>query len=120
MSHKTVDQIPIPEKSTPPLKIGPLKDENGAIVKGSDLTTCTLTIFNRGTEDQVKAATDVKSLVGEDGILNYQPVVGDTAIVDAKSRQEWRVARADYTWLSGARSWRHELHFCVANLARLS
>jgi hypothetical protein len=103
MSHKTVDQIPIPEKSTPPLKIGPLKDENGAIVKGSDLTTCTLTIFNRGTEDQVKAAADVKSLVGEDGILNYQPVVADMAIVDAK-RQAGVAGRSSGLHLGSERS----------------
>lgn len=96
-----------------------LKDEAGDPVPGSSLTTATLKLFDRATQDIINShdATDIRPNVDVNGVLTLDLTPDDNPIVTAARAIEWHVARIQYAWDGGDKQGFHELHFSVANLA---
>jgi len=81
---------------------GTLLDEEGDPIPGTDLDSCTLRLTDVDTGEVINSheATDIQSLVGEDGMLSLVLKPPDNPIVTAGAAgtKERHVALVQYEW----------------------
>lgn len=102
-----------------------LLDESGAPLKGSEVTTLTLTLYNRHDQAIVNSrnAVNVKNANGgtldEAGNFAFEFTPDDTAIIDNTLAYENRVALFTIGYAS-SRTQRHEVEMQIVNAVKVS
>jgi len=127
MSIQTVLTAKIPERTTPKIT-AVIKDENGVAIPDTSLDTLTLDLYNMSddpvfavinsrTAQNVLNANDVT--VDTSGILVWQMVTADNAIIDATLKTEKHRAVFNWTYSSGIKTGRHIIDLTVVNLEKI-
>lgn len=103
-----------------------LQDPNGVAIPAVDLTTLTLTLYDKvtGTVLNGRTAQDVLNAnnvtVDSAGRLIWTLQPADTAIVTPAKELETHVALFEFTWQAGAKRHWHAVTFEVENQVRIS
>lgn len=106
----------VPEQTTQKYT-GTLKDENGAAIPGSALTTLTLTLYEASTHQIINSrnAQNVLNLNGvtvdSNGVLTWIMAPADNAHL-GQAQRELHVALFEWTYDSGKRG-QHEASFYI-------
>lgn len=99
-----------------------LRDEFRVVVKGSQLTSATLTLYDSNTDEIINDRTAQNVLnandvtIDESGRLTWTVLPDDMALVSDSSLQERHVALFEFAWTdsdSRARTKVHEVWFTV-------
>jgi len=117
---------PINERTTAKYTSDPLLDENGTAVDGSILTSATLTLYDQKTKtilnsrnaQNVNQANNVA--ISAAGVVTWELVPADNAIVNDALSQEVHVALFDFRWDGGASRCMHEVKIAVRNLGMVT
>jgi hypothetical protein len=113
--------VGIPERTTQKLTFT-LKDEAGAAIPGSSLTTCTLTLYDLATGTIINSRddVDVKSNVDSAGLFSFTFALADMAIQDSTLAVETHVVLIEWTYASGAKRGSYEAELTVRNVSKVS
>lgn len=95
----------VQEKTTRKL-VFTLRDENGAVIPGSSLTSLFFKLFKRGAAAGVyingrNGTTDLKGNVDVNGIYTHEFTPADNAIVDDAEAMERHIAQFRWTYGGG-------------------
>jgi len=124
MSHVTTLSTHVSEKSTSLLS-WVFKDHAGVAVSSANLTTVTVTLYDKATAAIINSR-DGQSILNVNGgtadtsgngTLKLGP--NDNVIVTAARKQEVHVALIQFTYNSGVDAGREELEFTVYNLSKV-
>lgn len=117
MAVRTAFTTRIPEQSSARYT-AVLKDETGAVVPGSHLTTLTLEIRDEATGTIILAKQSIlnvnRGAVDESGNLTVTFRSSDSAMVSEASVEETHIALVE--WTSGVLSGAHEVAIYVTNM----
>lgn len=111
-------------ESTTRLYDAVLVDENGARIKGSAVSTLTLTLYNRHDQAIVNSrnASNVLNTAGgtldESGNFTFEFTPLDTAIIDSALDYENRIALFTIGYATG-RQQRHEIELQIRNAVKV-
>jgi len=100
-----------------------IKDEDGVAISGALLNTLTLTLQTVQNQTIINSRSTVSVLntgggtVDGSGNFAMEFSPADNAIIDNTLRQESHEALFEWTYASGTRTGRHQVHFIVRNLA---
>jgi len=119
----------IPERTTQKFSVT-LKDENGVAIPGASLTTCTLTLVDKGPVGAPRHAwpktivngrddVDVKANVNGSGLLTFTFTPDDNRILDDRLDTEVHGALFEWTYLAGAARGQFEADFPIVNSVRV-
>ena len=106
-----------------------LKDETGAAVPLSGLTTLVLTLYLRDAAAETiinsVSAVDIKNtgratVHATSGLVTLTLTPADNQIVTTTDAQEWHRALIEWTYIAGAEAGRYEIDFPVRNLSKVS
>ena len=105
---------------------GTLKDQTGAVVPGSVLTTLTLRIYvvNAALTELVGFPTPVNILntgrgtITEGGLLTIDFIPADSAITETAELREQHRALVEAVWSSGTKEFAHEIEWTVNNMSK--
>ena len=106
------------------LLYGTLKDERGALLPGSELTTLTLTLYEKSTKEILNSREDSNILqtgggtVDNGGYLELELYAADNEIIKPRATSEVHVALIEYSY-QGTKTGKHEIEFTVANLVKV-
>lgn len=115
---------PVAEKTTCKFT-GILKDENGAVVPGSSLTTLTLTLYNVDDGQIINNRNDQNILNANggsvDGLGNFtlRLRAADNIILDPSKKSETHRALIRFTYNAGQDAGSVEVEFRVQNLLKV-
>lgn len=116
----------VPERTTQSFT-ATIKDETGTVIPLANMTTITITHYNRDTGVVIGARNgqDVKNANGgtyhaTSGLFTMLFDPADMAIVDDTLAMENHVALFAWTYSAGARRGQHEALFSVVNSAKVS
>ena len=106
-----------------------LKDESESAISLADLTTVTLTLYDK-TKDSIINSRDGQNVLNANnvvietgGVLIWTMQPADNAIIADKLRSnayEKHVALFEFTWNSGNKSGKHELEYEVRQLNKVT
>lgn len=120
MADTTILTSPIAERTTRILG-GTVLDETGTPIPGTSLTTATLTLYDEETGIIINSRTDVdiKANISALGVLAFELLPADNAIVKPARPEETHVALIEFTYSSGTKRGQHEISFTVVNSSRV-
>ena len=117
---------PINERTTARYTSGPLRDEDGAVVAGSTLSSATLTLYDEKTgailnsrnQQNINNGNGVS--IGDDGMISWLLVPADNAIVNQKLSVEMHIAVFDFRWDAGTSRAVHDVKILVNNIGKVT
>lgn len=122
--YRVVLKEPVPEKSTQPLRIGPIRDETGQVIPAGSLGTLVATLYRQSDEALINAARPAaQSIKNENGgsadaedswKFIFSP--NDLTVLDQKEVEEVHVLLIGYTWSMAGVGYFEIVH-TVRNLA---
>jgi hypothetical protein len=117
---------PVNERTIARYTSGPLKDEDGAVVSGTILSSATLTLKDEKTRTIINSrnAQNVNQANGVSisnlGIVSWLLAPADNTIVNTSLPQEVHVATFDLRWDAGASRAMHEVKILVNNISAIT
>lgn len=117
--------VTINEKTTARIT-ATLRDDAGAVVPGSSLTTATLTLYDLATDTIINSrnAQDIRNAnnvtIDESGNLSWVMGAADNPIVNSALNLETHIALFQFTWGTPTKALNTEVQLQVRNLARVS
>lgn len=103
---------------------GTLKDQTGAVVPGSALTTLTIRIYvvNAALTDIVASPVSIlntgRGTISELGVLVIDLTPSDSAITETADLRENHRALVEAVWSSGTKEFAHEIEWIVNNMSK--
>ena len=101
-----------------------VQDEDGVALADTDLTTLTVTLYNKATGAIINSRTDVDILNDNNGTVDgsgngtWKALPADNPILATGRSREEHVAYFEWTWNAGADAGGHEVIFTVVNLLK--
>lgn len=107
----------VPERATQRLTFT-LKDETGAVIPGTSLTTCTFTLYDQATGVIVNSrnGVDVKANIDGSGLMTLILTPADGQILNDALTFETHVALFQWTYNTGASRGEYEVALVVRNV----
>jgi hypothetical protein len=107
----------VPERTTQKLTFT-LKDETGAVIPGSSLTTCTLTLYDQTTGAIInnRNGVDVKANIDGQGVMTFTFLPADGQILNDALMFEPHVALFQWTYNTGNSRGEYEVALVVRNV----
>jgi len=126
MGHKTVSKTHVAEGSSARVT-AVIKDETGAVIAGSALTTLTLTLYDYVVPATIINSRNAQNVLNANGVtvdasgnLTYLMDPADNPINDTTLSKENHVALFQWTWAAGAKAGKHEVIITVENFANVT
>jgi hypothetical protein len=117
---------PYPEKTTR-IVTATVKDETGAVIPGSSLTTMTYTLYDEDTVTAVglgiiNSRDDVncKPSVSEAGVLTLELLPNDMVIVTSTKDEERHRLLLEWTYSGGTKRGSYEAQLIVQNVEKVA
>ncbi|MCK9568735.1 hypothetical protein M0R72_07330 [Candidatus Pacearchaeota archaeon] len=125
----TADQRRVKEQCTA-VYIATIKDENGTALTSGDLSTLTLTLYDKDTEAIINSRDSQDVLnkngvtVGAAGALTWVMTPDDNVIVTTTSyapgQWESHIALFEWTWSSSTKAGKYQVQIDVEQMAKVT
>lgn len=109
-------------EQTTPIFSARLRDQNGDAISVDDLTTLTLTYYNKASGARINSRdgqdilNDNDVTVDSEGVVTWNMQVDDTPILDDVRFEEDHIALFRWTWSSGTMAGSAEITIKIQNI----